>query len=516
MDEFGMKHSFLDACKEMGIDVAKYKSGRSSFGDGCSSTDRLGEAACAVAQDCMYILANTPQRSETYKQMKTICADLLQVWDECGHDESSRKEDALLERYKSLANRVKPMRAKMMDTKANPHAVCSKELEEMIQGMEYLYSQYQSDELVYMSYAPLKDLIPIAKAALEKLSGVAVFNTAEANTIAKEMQAQVTTIRNYLVKNVHRLDKSMMEKLVKQADEWAQIAVRGRQKPIADKLMVKEAENDEVDYLLGFIEQEKDIVAFIAQAEQEYDVYNRYMERSRGEINAIDAKKMEIKSAYKNGRMTKEQALREIETLDMQKATLMNNLADYELSSGMVVAQHDFALKIKNLYFVTMKGFSYQDKQECFQSESGVGIDLQKCMEDFRVGFAVTDGSAIETANDALDLIITRVAQNAANMREMIEKRNAQRAEQLNTLRAKQEEQRKKALERAGITQQQTQQRSAAESFLDDEEEEEELDSIEVDPLGERTQNEPQRQQQQASEDDLDAIIFGEQTRTRN
>ena len=80
MDELGLKHSVLEACNVVGFpEGKKFGNARSSFTNGDSSTDRLGEAACELGQDCLYILSNLPKGSAAFKQMKGIMAEIFQI-----------------------------------------------------------------------------------------------------------------------------------------------------------------------------------------------------------------------------------------------------------------------------------------------------------------------------------------------------------------------------------------------------------------------------------------------------
>lgn len=513
MDEFSLKHSVLEACNVVGIDCKRYSSGKSSFSDGCSSTDRLSEAAAELGQDCLYILSNLPKNSPAYKEMKAIMGDVFQCWEECGKDESSRKEEAMLERIKALRNRIKPIKEAMTNPNANPHAVCVKEMEEMIEGMEYLYAQHQKSPDDYPGYEVLGEMIPQAKAALAKLKGVAVYNTAEANELAKTMQGFVGKAREYLVKNVHRLEPQLFAQMQQTAETWSKVAVNARQKPIAEKAMVKELADDEVDYMLDFTDREKNIVAFIAKAEQDYEGYQRRLTKMKDELAAIQTKKQEVKTLYKNGRMTKEEALREIERLTEREETLQDDIEEFEFSNEILGEQYRFAQKISRMYFITMKGFSYQDKAICFQ-DGEVGINLDKILDVFRNGLSESDWEALHIANDMLDAIIEKVSANAERLREIRRQRDAEREARRNEEREKREQ---REQQRRGESPQKTEKRSKAESFLDDEEETTE-DGVEVteDPLQETNTNAPQRQQA-GSADDFGDDLFGERTeRQRN
>lgn len=516
MDELSLKHSVLRACDEVGFpEGKKFASGHRSFTDGCSSTDRLSEAACELGQECLYILSNLPKNSPAYKQMKSIMGEVMQCWEDCGSDESSRKEDAMLERIKTLRGKITPIKTAMMNTNANPHAVCIKEMEEMIAGMEYLYAQYQKNPDEYPGYEVLGTMIPQAKAALASLKNVSVYSTAAANELAKTMQGFVRNAREYLVKNVQRLEPQLFDQMKQTADKWAQETVNARQKPLAEKAMIKELTDDEVDFLLGFVEQEKDIVAFIAKAEQDYTGYEKRLNKMKDELAAIKAKKQEIKTMYKNGRISKEEALREIENLTEREEACEEDIEEFEYSNENIVEQYKFAQKISRMYFITMRGFSYQEKAVCFQ-EGQVGINLKECMEGFRNSLTGDGYEAIEKANDTLDAIIEKVSANAERLREIRRRRDAEREARKNAERAKREQ---REQQRNGSTPQKTEKRTKAESFLDDEEEETE-GGVEVteDPLQETSTNSPQRTQTQASSsgDDYEDI-FGEKTeRQRN
>ena len=431
MDELSLKHSVLRACDEVGFpEGKKFASGHRSFTDGCSSTDRLSEAACELGQECLYILSNLPKNSPAYKQMKSIMGEVMQCWEDCGSDESSRKEDAMLERIKTLRGKITPIKTAMMNTNANPHAVCIKEMEEMIAGMEYLYAQHQKNPKAYPGYEVLGTMLPRAKAALATLKNVSVYNTAQANELAKTMQGLVRSARDILTSNIFELDGQLFDQIQETANSWSQIAVNARQKPIAEKAMVQEMKDDEVDSLLGFMDQEKSIVAFITLAERRYDAYKSQLKEKEQSLASVRAEIEEIVCQFENGRISEEEAASKIEELEEEERDLASSIENFKFSNQMIEFQYKFAKRIKEMYFTTMQGFSYEQKSYCFKTGSEIGIDLKGCLAAFNSGLTENNFDKIDNAFDTLDLIIEKVTKNAVHIRETIEQRNAQLEEQ--------------------------------------------------------------------------------------
>lgn len=489
MDEMKVKHALLEACDVVGFpEGKKYGSARSSFTDGISSTDGLSDAAGELGQDALYILSNMPKGSPAFKQMKGIIGEIFQCWDECGTDESSRKEETMLAKIKALKNRIKPLKDEMMKTNANPHAVCLKEVGEMITGMEYLFGQYQKTPKKYPGYDVLGEIIPKAKALLASLKNVSVYSTVEANEKAKALQSLVMKARDDMMLNVYALSPMIFDQMATVVGEWNELAVNAKQKTLADKARIGELEDDEVDYLLGFVTQENDIIAFISKARAQYTTYKERLDEMSADLSAIEAKKEEIKRDFQNGRIKKEDAIRKINELNAEEKSFKTKVEQFKRANRLIAEQYKFAEKIENMYFFTMENFPYKDKAECFKTgEAQVGINLREIMGNFRGGLTTGNPTALQNANDTLNLIIEIIEKQAA----IIAKNNPD--EIVEQTQEEIEEQNQEALD-----------------FLLGTEDGGEVEEITEDPFQETNVNAPQRQRAGGAGEDDFGDIFGE------